>query len=123
MTLTSTRPDYAAARKAMIDSQLRTSGVKTLPPPGTNGAATGAAEDQGAAALLEAIEENFFFELSAGGAQVELVPVVQGLSFRDDEIPDRLRRQLDVSALDLLACLPAGLLACLLAWQQTFANL
>ena len=27
MTLTSTRPDYAAARKAMIDSQLRTSGV------------------------------------------------------------------------------------------------
>ena len=27
MTLTATRPDYAAARKAMIDSQLRTSGV------------------------------------------------------------------------------------------------
>jgi protein-L-isoaspartate(D-aspartate) O-methyltransferase len=27
MTLTTTRPDYAAARKAMIDSQLRTSGV------------------------------------------------------------------------------------------------
>lgn len=27
MTLTTTRPDHAAARKAMIDSQLRTSGV------------------------------------------------------------------------------------------------
>lgn len=27
MTLTETRPDYAAARRAMIDSQLRTSGV------------------------------------------------------------------------------------------------
>ncbi|WP_370033956.1 protein-L-isoaspartate O-methyltransferase family protein [Qipengyuania mesophila] len=27
MTLTTTRPDFAAARKAMIDSQLRTSGV------------------------------------------------------------------------------------------------
>ena len=27
MTITKTRPDYAAARKAMIDSQLRTSGV------------------------------------------------------------------------------------------------
>lgn len=27
MTVTKTRPDYAAARKAMIDSQLRTSGV------------------------------------------------------------------------------------------------
>ena len=27
MTLTTTRPDYAVARKAMIDSQLRTSGV------------------------------------------------------------------------------------------------
>ena len=27
MTLTTTRPDYTAARKAMIDSQLRTSGV------------------------------------------------------------------------------------------------
>ena len=27
MTLTATRPDYTAARKAMIDSQLRTSGV------------------------------------------------------------------------------------------------
>lgn len=27
MTLTRTRPDYAAARRAMIDSQLRTSGV------------------------------------------------------------------------------------------------
>ena len=27
MTLTTTRLDYAAARKAMLDSQLRTSGV------------------------------------------------------------------------------------------------
>ena len=30
MTITTTRPDFAAARKAMLDSQLRTSGVNEV---------------------------------------------------------------------------------------------